>query len=243
MQYSLRVFLMLIFAVLPVVAREEVIDHGGQRYRVVVAKPVAVRVLWKNEAGGQLRTFTETRAYCARNGKKPGMLMNGGIFEPGGVPSGLCVQDGKQWTAVNAADGKGNFFLKPNGVFAVAGGKALVLETGEFSTMAPPASQAVQSGPLLVRHGVIHPAFRADSANLLHRNGVGIRAGGMVVFAITDSRAKSRVNLHQFVSIFLSRDCRDALFLDGDISQMWTAGMAEKPSNPFGTIIAVDGGE
>ena len=31
--------------------------------------------------------------------------------------------------------------------------------------------------------------------------------------------------------------------LNGGTSQMWTAGMAEKPSNPFGTIIAVDGGE
>lgn len=243
MHFTFRVFLALLVAVLPCRAREDVIDHTGKRYRVVVARPSAVRVLWKDETGGQLRTFTETRAYCSRNGIIPGMLMNGGIFEPGGIPSGLCIHDGKQWTALNAADGKGNFFLKPNGIFAIAAGKAMVLETSEFSARAPRASQAVQSGPMLVRNGAVHPEFRAESANLLHRNGVGIRADGMVVFAITDSRVKSRVNLHQFASFFLSLNCRDALFLDGDISQMWTAGMEEKPSNPFGTIVVVEGGD
>ncbi len=216
---------------------ESVVERGGARFRVVVAEAARVRVLWKDGSGRQVRTFEAARLELKRIGAEPVMLMNGGIFEPGGIPSGLCVQDGREQTPLNPREGRGNFFLKPNGVFGVVEGKAMVRETGEWAKAGRGASQAIQSGPLLVRDGSIHPAFRAESTNLLHRNGVGVREDGQVVFAITESG--SRCNLHQFALFFLARGCRDALFLDGDISQMWTAGQVEKPSNPFGSIVAV----
>ncbi len=216
---------------------ESMVERGGARFRVVVAEAARVRVLWKDAGGRQLRTFELVKAEMKRTGLEPMMLMNGGIFEPGGIPSGLCVQDGREQTPLNPREGKGNFFLKPNGVFGVVEGKAMVRETGEWAKAGRGASQAIQSGPLLLRDGKIHSAFRAESENLLHRNGVGVREDGQVVFAITESG--SRCNLHQFASFFLARGCRDALFLDGDISQMWTAGQVEKPSNPFGSMLAV----
>ena len=53
MKSTIHVILVLLLAVLPAVAREEVVDHAGQRYRVVVAGPAAIRVLWKTRLAGK----------------------------------------------------------------------------------------------------------------------------------------------------------------------------------------------
>jgi len=100
-------------------------------------------------------------------------LVNAGIFEPGGIPSGLHVQNGKQLLPLNLQLGRGNFFLKPNGVFAInTEGKARVTSSVEHSTAtARPHSDrlALQSSPLLLRNGQPHHAFRAASNSKLHR--------------------------------------------------------------------------
>lgn len=102
------------------------------------------------------------------------------------------------------------------------------------STHLPP-----RSGPLLLRHGKIHPAFNAGSTSRLHRNGVGVSANGGVIFAMTDWNSTKFPNLHEFARLFQTLGCDDALFLDGDISQMRSGKDLVKPSNQFGSIIAV----
>ena len=63
---------------------------------------------------------------------------------------------------------------------------------------------------------------------------------GRVVFAITEFGETNLVNLYDFAELFRSLGCRDALFLDGDIS-----GCVVNPTGPivpgnhFGAIIAV----
>ena len=113
-------------------------------------------------------------------------MMNGGIFEPGGIPSGLLVQDGKEWRPLNRKEGEGNFHLKPNGVFLIGTKGAAVIRTEEYPPQGIVVRHAVQSGPLLPRHGKVHPAFRPQSASRLHRNGVGVTTKGEVVFAMSD---------------------------------------------------------
>lgn len=61
-------------------------------------------------------------------------VMNGGIFEPGFVPSGLLVQDGVELTPINRNNGEGNFFLKPNGVFLPGPKGAAVITSGVMLT-------------------------------------------------------------------------------------------------------------
>lgn len=96
---------------------------------------------------------------------------------------------------------------------------------------------AVQSGPMLLIDGVRHPAFRENSVNKLHRNGVGVDAKGLLVFAITDK--DQWVNLWDFAGLFLKLGCRQALFLDGDISKMICNPDKPEPSNPFGAIFVI----
>jgi len=115
----LRTTLLLVtlcFTGLVIAAPEEkIID--GVTYRVLRAHPQAIRVIWVDAEGNQLRTFPEVARYLATEKIELDTLMNGGIFEPGGVPSGLLVQDGRELRPVNRNEGKGNFFLKPNGIF------------------------------------------------------------------------------------------------------------------------------
>ena len=94
---------------------EKIID--GVTYHVLRAPARSIRVTWTDDAGNQLRTFPDVARYLASKRIPVDTLMNGGIFEPGGVPSGLLVQEGKALRPVNRNSGDGNFFLKPNGIF------------------------------------------------------------------------------------------------------------------------------
>jgi uncharacterized protein YigE (DUF2233 family) len=223
----------------PAAAAPEKRIVDGVTYQILRAPADSVRIVWKDSEGRQLRTFPEAVRHLERNGATVDTLMNGGIFEPGGVPSGLLIQDGKQLTGVNRNEGEGNFFLKPNGIFLVGSRGAAVIRTDEYPLKDVEVRQAVQSGPLLLRHGKVHPAFNASSSSRLHRNGVGVSKDGIVVFAMTDFHSPKFPNLHEFAQLFQTLGCEDALFLDGDLSQMRSGADLAKPSNRFGSMIAV----
>lgn len=220
-------------------AGEEVRVVDGVKYRIVTAEPARVRIVWRDARGVPLRTFTAARDFLTTRGEAAGTLVNGGIFEPGGIPSGLMVQDGMELRPLNLAEGRGNFFLKPNGIFLIQGTKASIIAAEDWPRMGAKATFAVQSGPLLLHRGRIHPAFRAASENRLIRNGVGVDSKGRVILAITDFHSPALPNLHGFASLFLKLGCADALFLDGDISQMKSGAAIDGEGNRFGSIIAV----
>jgi uncharacterized protein YigE (DUF2233 family) len=73
----------------------------------------------------------------------------------------------------------------------------------------------------------------------LHRNGVGVSKNGEVVFAMTEFGSPRYPNLYEFAQLFRRLGCDDALFLDGDLSQMRSGDELLKPSNSFGSIIAI----
>ena len=225
--------------VLPALAAPEKKDIDGVAYHLLRAPAENVRVIWQDDAGKQLRTFPEANAFLTARGETPDTIMNGGIYEPGGIPSGLLVQHGRELHPANRRDGKGNFFLKPNGVFFVGDKGAAVIDTAEYPPAGVKLLHAVQSGPLLLRKGKVHPQFRAGSPNRLHRNGVGVAKDGTVVFAMTDFRSPKFPNLHEFATLFATLGCDDALFLDGDISQMRHGDTLAKYSGNFGSFIAV----
>lgn len=242
------------FLLLPVGLRggpvaEQQIDHAGARFRVVTADPAQVTMVWKDATGTPYRNFASVHAALAAQGRTPRFLMNAGLFHTGGIPCGLYIEHGQTLQPLNLKDGWGNFHLKPNGVCWIettgTTRKAFIAASETFrdhTAAAGPAAKprvetAIQSGPLLLAAGTRHPAFREGSANRLHRNGVGIDAKGRMVFAITD--AGQSVNLWDFAGLFLKLGCRDALYLDGDISQMQVNPPRPTASNLFGTIFVI----
>lgn len=227
---------------------EELFVHAGTKFRVVRLAPEQVTIVWKDKDGAPYRNFESVQAAFAKQDKKINFIMNGGIFEPGGIPSGLHVEDRKTLQPLNLADAPGNFFLKPNGVFSIRGADKRTASISTSETFRKldqqregsdlqPLELAIQSGPMLLIAGKRHPAFNENSVSKLHRNGVGVDQQGRVVFAIT---AKGEtVNLWNFAGLFLALDCNNALFLDGDISRMTVNPTGQDPSNAFGAIFVV----
>ena len=242
MTVIVRTLLIVLFALFfadQLRATPEKREVGGIVYRVLRVTPSAVRIVWKDQNGAQLQTFSAAADYLRKQGEVPLTLMNGGIFEPGGVPSGLMIQGGKELRPINTATGTGNFFLKPNGIFLIGSRGAAVVRSDEYPLKDTKILYAVQSGPLLLRKGSIHPVFKATSTSRLHRNGVGVTPRGDVVFLITDEDSPKRPNLFEFAEAFSRLGCIDALFLDGDISQMKTGAEITTSFSHFGSIIAV----
>ena len=132
--------------------------------------------------------------------------------------------------------GEGNFYLKPNGVFFLKGGRPQVMETDAFARARIAPDFATQSGPMLVIDGRIHPKFNEASENLKRRNGVGV-AGEQAIFAIADLP----VSFHHMARLF--RDgygVKNALFLDGSISSLHH-GQRSDWLFPLGPIVGLVG--
>jgi uncharacterized protein YigE (DUF2233 family) len=199
--------------------------------------------VWKDDKGTPYRSFDKVQTAFSQKGKTVRFIMNAGIFEPGGIPSGLHVENQKTLHPLNLADAPGNFFLKPNGVLhtsSVAGqAEAAIVDATSFpkleTTLKP--GWAIQSGPLLLINGKRHPAFAQGSASKLARNGVGVDSEQRLVFAITDKGEV--VNFWDFAGLFLQLDCKNALYLDGDISQMAVNPTKPIESNLFGAMFVV----
>ena len=163
--------------------------------------------------------------------------MNAGMFHPDFALVGLFVAEGRESSPLNTASGEGNFFLKPNGVFALTPQGPVIMETGTWARQAPPATLATQSGPMLVTAGRIHPGFNPASANRQYRNGVGVTGPDAVIFAISEEP----VTFYEFAVLF--RDTLkgpDALFLDGAVSSLCAPALARNDRRAeLGPILAV----
>lgn len=172
------------------------------------------------------------------------MLTNGGMFHPQGIPVGLFIEDCNVVETLNQQKNKrGNFFLLPNGVFYVTNaGEVGVLETKTFAKQLynkeTEFKLATQSGPMLVIDGKIHPKFNQTSPNRYIRSGVGVTPNQKIIFIISEQV----VNFHTFASIFIELGCKNALYLDGAISQMYIKENQDQLNhyqNSFGPVIGL----
>lgn len=217
----------------------EQVEHEGGLYhlhRISQGNLAALELRWTGGDGTPLASFAALRRQLASEGKAIAFATNAGIYERGPKPCGLTVCDGKELVPLNLRDDEGNFYLKPNGVFFVdAVGKAGVMESQEYARAGLKPRLASQGGPLLLRQGIMHPAFNPNSPNRRQRSAVGVRTSdGQVIFVLSDrdDRVRGRVTFHQLALFFLHLGCRDALFLDGDISEMVVDPAADAKFTP-----------
>lgn len=196
-----------------------------------------LQLFHRDESGQPYRNFERLSASLQSRGQKLIWGMNAGMYHADLSTVGLFVSDGTELTPLNTTNGTGNFFLKPNGVFLVSNAGARIVESSEYANLREQVIIATQSGPLLVREGKIHPAFKPESQSRLIRNGVGVSSPHIVFFAITDSP----VNFHEFATMF--RDtlhCTNALYFDGVISSLYAPKLNRNDSKKhLGPIIGV----
>ena len=193
---------------------------------------------WRDADGKPLYTLERARAMIEARGDSVVALTNAGIYTADFTPLGLLVQEGKELRPLNLRDGYGNFYLKPSGVFYLFDENAGIVRSGGFPDVRAAVTLAIQSGPLLVEDGKMHPAFMHGSANCRLRSGIGVRPDGTVHLVIS----RAAVNFYEFARFF--RDdlgCVDALYLDGAISSLYapTAGRRDRSRARYAGMLAV----
>jgi uncharacterized protein YigE (DUF2233 family) len=149
--------------------------------------------------------------------------MNGGMFDPDGLPVGYYVEAGNRLSELDRTDGEGtiggNFYLRPNGVFYGTGGNWVIKDTESFyRTVSDRPEFGTQSGPMLVVDGKMHPEIQDNGPSKAIRNGVGIDTAGKAHFVISETPL-SFGQLARFFRDVLKTP--NALYLDGSISALW----------------------
>lgn len=189
--------------------------------------------------GRRIGSLAGAKAFLAEQKRDLLFATNGGMFTPDWEPNGLFIADGLTVYPMDLGSADGNFYLKPNGVFFLTETGAGIVASPDFKNVMENdyVTYATQSGPMLVKDGEIHKAFRPESESKHIRSGVGILPGNRVVFAISNQE----VNFYDFASLFKDRlGCKNALFLDGTISKMYLPALnRHELDGDFAVMIAV----
>ena len=195
-----------------------------------------IRMFWKNDSGRVIGDLVSLDQEVKKQGSELIFAMNGGMYLKDQSPQGLYVEQGKQLHRANHVQkAYGNFYLQPNGVFYLADSTAGVIATRYMDTVRN-VQYATQSGPMLLIDGEYHTAFRMGSKNRLVRNGVGILPDGNVLFAMS----KGLTNFHDMATFFKEHGCRNALYLDGNVSRVfWPDKGWTFQRGHFGVMIGV----
>jgi uncharacterized protein YigE (DUF2233 family) len=195
-----------------------------------------IELFLRDDTGRPFKSFDRLKSWLLIRNERLRFAMNAGMFHPDLSPVGLLVQDGQQVSPLNLSDGTGNFFLKPNGVFFVSESGPRIVESSEYPALAKGVRLATQSGPILVRNGVLHPAINVASTSRLLRNGVGI-SGDTIMFVISEQP----VNFYEIAIYFRDElHCPDALYLDGVVSSLYSTDLQRSDSRAdLGPIVGV----
>lgn len=223
---------------LVLIAFSSLVQAREPRYTVVRVdtRTQELRLFLRDEQGVPFHRFTKLDSWLKPQGKRLRFAMNAGMYEPDYSPVGLFVADGKAMTPLNLADGKGNFYLKPNGVFLVSAAGPRIVESTQYPAVAREVRLATQSGPLLLRDGAIHPRFDPASTSRHIRNAVGV-SGGTAYFVISDEP----VTFYELALYFRDElHCPDALYLDGAISSLYAPDLGRRDAKSrLGPIIGI----
>lgn len=223
-----------------------VFDTRSQNYKI--------DFFWKDEATRgrpQYRTIKNLKETLNRKSVKLIFATNGGMFNKDFAPQGLLIQEGLVKKILDVKENRpGNFYMQPNGVFMIDDKDRVNILTTEVMAKTFPSLlnrngiedrvyYATQSGPMLVTRGIINDNFNEGSRNKLLRSGVGILDNNRVVFVIS----KGDMNFFDFATIFKDIfSCENALFLDGQVSQMYSDVPKLKRNGiygEYGTIIGI----
>jgi uncharacterized protein YigE (DUF2233 family) len=197
-----------------------------------------VRLYWKRPDGTPYAYLSALPRALEGEGGRLLFAANAGMFDPALKPVGLYVEQGRELAHLNTRSAYGNFHMKPNGVFYLSADAAAVAETRAFLQEKSRAQLATQSGPMLVINGRLHPRFNRRSTSLKARDGVGVRADGKVLFAISEGE----VSFDAFARLFRDGlNCPNALFLDGGSAATLYVPSRSGHGNivPLGPMLAV----
>jgi uncharacterized protein YigE (DUF2233 family) len=198
------------------------------------AKTANLRLHYKRSDG---EPYGSVAAFIQSVSPPPLLAMNAGMYHASLAPVGLYVEDGRVQTSLNQSVGDGNFFIQPNGVFAIQqDGTSTITTTASF-VLTDSIRYATQSGPMLIVNGVVNSAISAKATAAFTRNAVCVTTVGDLKLVV----ATAPVTM--FALAMFMRDsvgCSDALYFDGAVSALAVRGtMLLDPGAPAGPIRSV----
>ncbi|MFL6774321.1 MAG: phosphodiester glycosidase family protein [Sphingomicrobium sp.] len=208
----------------------------GSQFTVCEAGDGKIELIAASATEQPIRRLADIESSLGGRAARVAFAMNAGMYDQDGRPIGLAIVEGKQKHAINRRKGGGNFHLMPNGVFQIRRDRTAQIVTSDKWTPSPAVRIATQSGPMLVINGRIHPKISDQGVSRKVRNGVGVRDGRTVVFAISNGP----VTFGEFARLFRDElGCPNALFLDGSISSLYAPSISRRDGFwPVGPILA-----
>ena len=228
-------FILVVAGIFVFAQRQKNTDNRFISY-IVDTKKQDIKLYWKDDKQENFKSIQNLKMWLDKNQLKLVFAMNAGMYRKDNSPQGLFIDNQKIITPLDTANGKGNFYLKPNGVFYITvDNLPIICNTTNFVDNGK-VKYATQSGPMLVIDGQIHSAFKAGSTNLNIRNGVGILPDNKIIFAMS----KNEINFFDFANYFKKMGCKNALYLDGLVSRTYLPEQNWKQiDGNFGVMIGV----
>lgn len=224
-----------------IILNPSIVRFNSQLFDVFVVDLTKDKIefFYQNDNNQNLCDFESVNNYVKCKGDNLVFITNGGMFQKDISPLGAFYYKGKEIKPINLLDGTGNFYIKPNGVFCIdKNNKANIVVSEKFNAIADKIFYATQSGPMLVIDGKINEKFQESSTNENIRSGVGLINETTIVFAISNEP----VSFYTFANLFKEYfGCRNALFLDGVVSEMYHPKIERYNLNTgfFGVMIGV----
>ncbi len=241
-------FLVLCLAAAPVLSdAAELAVLGNGDYSVdaclINVRKDAVRLFWHGSDGLPLGTFRRVQGTLHKTNERLVCASNAGIYDQDLRPLGLYVETGRVLRKLNARKvAYGNFYVQPNGVFILTANSAEIFATDKVTEtwmqLSPTIRYATQSGPLLLQSGQINPIFTQRSESRVIRNAVCTKSSTDIALV----KSRMPINFYNFAQTLRDEvGCRDALYLDGVISQLYpidSGDMAPKFGPMIGVVVA-----
>ena len=79
----------------------------------------ALHFYWKDDKQQNFKSILNLKIWLQNNNKNLVFAMNGGMYKPDNSLQGLYIENYKNINTLDSTWGKGNFYLKPNGVFYI----------------------------------------------------------------------------------------------------------------------------
>lgn len=217
-------------------------DYAGVEYRIFIAAPQQVRLLWRNAQGENYANLRSAGKALEAVGETPLMLMNAGIYTQDYQPAGLWIEQGQELRPLNRREGSGNFHIQPNGVLWFDEQAAGIMTSADWQQQSPKVRYALQSGPMMLMNGKINSRFIKGLSSPHKRNAACISQSGELYFIITTAVAQGSEwpSFYQMSEAMLSFGCEQALYLDGTISHYYATGQSHWFHwRPFVGMIAI----
>ena len=205
-------------------------DDGLWTCRLVLGEQ-RLRAFYTDQHGVRFGHMKNLSNWLSRNGEQLDCATNGGIYAVGGRPLGWLVADGVLINPINPDSASpGNFFMQPNGAIIIDDHGARIESTQALLADAPAdVSQiqlALQSGPLLLLDDSINSRLDPASMSRYTRNAICIVDPTHIILAYSERL----LNLYQFAQQLKQAGCRQALYLDGHLSQMYPSQTELEPA-------------